>query len=436
MRQRSKTGALRGRLRVPGDKSVSHRAVMIALMAEGHSEIRGANLGADVLATAGLARALGARVDVTGSDAAAGRAEDTVVVVESPGLQALHEPPGVVDAGNSGTTMRIGAGICAGVAGVSVLTGDRSLSRRPMLRIVSPLRQMGATIDGRDHGNLPPLTIRGGNLTGIDHHSSVASAQVKTAVLFAGLAARGVTSVTEPSESRDHTERMLEMAGVEIRRDGTTVELHGGAKPSAMDWEVPGDPSAAMFLLVGAAITPGSEITVEGISLNPTRTGALDVLKRMGASIEVVETGAAAGDPVGDVSVSHSDLAGVEISPEEIPSLIDEIPALCVAAACASGATSISGAAELRVKESDRIATIAAGLRAMGTEVEERSDGMTIAGGTALRGARIDPKGDHRIAMAFAVAGLATPEKVTISDWSVVDTSFPNFADVLGRAAR
>ncbi len=415
-----------GTVKVPGDKSLSHRAVILAALAKGRSVVRGVNVGDDVLATAACIEALGAEVVVV--------RDRERIEITSPGFDALHEPAAVLECGNSGTSIRLLMGVVAGVPGCAVLTGDETLRRRPMLRIVSPLRQMGASIDGRDHGNLAPLTVRGADLVGIDIETSVASAQVKTAVLLAGLSASGVTTVTEPSLSRDHTERMLDAAGVEVTRTGLSVSVTGGARPEPFDWSIPGDPSGAMFLLVAGLTVPGSSVTVENVCLNPTRTAAFDVLREMGGTIEVEESGVSAGEPLGRVTASYSELGGVDIDEALVPSLIDEVPALLIAAGAATGTTTLRGAAELRVKESDRIDAMVTGLRSLGTTCEEFEDGIAVTGGSGFGGGEIDPRGDHRIAMAFAVAGLTAREKVRVSGWSCVDTSFPGFLDVLGEA--
>ncbi|MDQ3957331.1 MAG: 3-phosphoshikimate 1-carboxyvinyltransferase, partial [Actinomycetota bacterium] len=355
------------------------------------------------------------------------------VEVEGYGWAELREPEGVIDLGNSGTSMRTLLGVCSAIPGLSVLTGDASLRSRPMLRVAAPLRQMGASVYGRRHGELPPLVVRGGGLDGIDFELPVPSAQVKTALLLAGLAASGQTSVTEPSRSRDHTERMLEAAGVPVEVDGTTYSVSAG-EPGPREWDVPGDISSALYLLVAALLVPGSELTVTGVSLNPTRTAALDVLRRMGADIEVAEKETLSGEPRGDVTARASELAGAAIDPEEVPRLIDELPLLAVAASQADGETRIAGAAELRVKESDRIAAMVEGLKALGCRAAETPDGMVVEGRSEIAGGAIDSRGDHRVAMSFAVAGLLSSEGVRVSRWSCVDTSFPGFLDVLGRA--
>ena len=425
-RGRVSTRPLRGTARVPGDKSISHRALILSGLAAGRSTIAGSNRGADVTATARIMGALGVTI-------ARGEAEGQVNV-ESSGRRSLREPEGILDAGNSGTTLRTMLGVCAGIDGLCVVTGDESLRTRPMLRVVSPLRQMGAAIDGRAQGDLAPLAVRGGDLTGIDFESAIASAQVKTGVLLAGLAASGRTSVTEPALSRDHTERMLAASGVAVVRDGLSVAVEGGAEVEPLHWRVPGDPSAAMFLLVAAALVPGSDLVIEGIALNPTRTAGIEILRRMGADLAFEPTGEANGEPVGDVRVRTSPLQGISIGPAEVPALIDEIPALAIAAARADGETVITGASELRVKESDRIAATTRGLRILGADAEELPDGLVVRGPSAFGGGTVESYGDHRIAMAFAVAGLVATEVVTVREWSCVETSFPGFLETIERA--
>jgi 3-phosphoshikimate 1-carboxyvinyltransferase len=421
----SRTRPLAGEIRVPGDKSISHRALILGALADGRSTLAGLNLGDDVLATAAMLEAVGARCEVDKSKAR--------VIVDGCG-RGLKEPDDVLDAGNSGTGIRLMLGVCAGVTGLSVLTGDESVRRRPMLRVVAPLRQMGAIIDGRNHGDRAPLVIRGGELTGIDFESSVASAQVKTAVLLAGLRAEGRTSVAEPAPSRDHTERMLGARGVSVARTGTAVTVDGRAEIQPLDQIVPGDLSSAMFLIVAALLVPASDLTISGVGLNPTRAAALDVLRSMGGRIETEIHGERGGEPFGTVRVVASELHGVRVAPERIPSLIDEIPALAIAATRAEGDTLITGAGELRVKETDRISALAQGLDAIGARVAELPDGLEITGPSSLRGGDVDSHGDHRIAMAFAVAGLLSSSAVRVRGWSSVATSFPEFLDVLGRA--
>ena len=409
---------------MPGDKSISHRALMAATLAHGRSKITNLNVAADVVATGEILTAVGGVVEIDRNNAQA--------EVDGCGWDGLREPEPVLDAGNSGTTLRAMLGICAAIPGLSVLTGDASLRRRPMLRAVAPLRQMGASIDGRAHGDRAPLTVRGGPLTAVDVELPVASAQVKTAVLLAGLRAEGTTVVSEPAPSRDHTERMLSALGATLERDGLSVSIRGGGEIRPLDMAVPGDVSSAAFLIVAALLCPGSEIELTGVGLNPTRTGLLETLVDMGGSITWEATnGGDRTEPSGSVRVEHSRLTGREV--DVLPSLMDEVPILCVAATQAEGPTRIRGGSELRVKESDRIAAMADGLTKLGANVEPLPDGLVITGPTPLRGGDVDPRGDHRIALAFAIAGLISQDHVVVHGWSCVDTSFPEFLDVLGR---
>jgi 3-phosphoshikimate 1-carboxyvinyltransferase len=413
---------LRGRVRVPGDKGISHRALLFAALAEGRSHLSGLPGGDDVRRTRRALRALGVAVGGTG----------TAATVTGHGVESFTEPASVVDCGNSGTSMRLLTGLLAGRPFLTVLTGDRSLVTRPMGRVAEPLRAMGATIDGRADGTLAPLVVRGGALTGGAHALNVASAQVKTAIILAGLQADGATTVTEPAPSRDHTERMLAALGAPVRRlDERAVEVTRGA-PSPFELLVPGDPSSAAFWVVAAAITPGAEVTVEDIDLNPARIGFVDVLLRMGASITVEHTGETLGEPVGDLHVSGTVLHGTMVAGAEIPALIDEIPVLAIAAAFAEGVTEFRDAAELRVKESDRIATIAGMLDAFGIGAETASDSLSVRGGRPRPG-RVESHGDHRIAMAAAVAATALDGATTIDGWRSTGTSYPEFLADLAR---
>lgn len=412
---------LRGRLRIPGDKSISHRALMFAALADGSSTITNLATGADVAATARVLRQLGVEVVVD---------EGRVVVRASD----LVEADDVLDCENSGTTMRVFAGVISGRSFLSVLTGDASLRSRPMARIVEPLRAMGATIDGRDDATRAPLVIRGGPLHGLQYRLPVASAQVKSAILLAGMNASGSTEVVSPGVSRDHTERMLAALGVPVTVDGLAVTITRGA-PRAFELEVPGDPSSAAFFAVAAAITPGSEIVLEGVSCNPTRVGFVTVMKRMGADVELIATGEVCGEPVGELRVRSSDLNGTTIEGTEIPNVIDEIPAIAIAAAFAEGVTEVRDAAELVVKESNRIGTLHQELGKLGVGVEARADGLSIRGGRA-EPAAFSSHGDHRIAMAMAVAANAMGADSTVDDWPAVASSYPEFARDLARLTR
>lgn len=406
---------LRGRLRVPGCKGISHRALVFAAMAEGRSRITGLADGIDVASTVEALDLLGVRLKV---------AADGAVIVNATGADGLREPGSVLDCGNSGTTMRILAGLLAGRPFLSVLTGDESLSLRPMARVVRPLRAMGATVDGRAEGTLAPLTIRGGGLVGCAQELEVASGQVKTALVLAALQADGETTITEPAASRDHTERMLAALGAPVTRaDATTLHVRAGA-PEAFELEVPGDPSSAAFFVVAATIVPGSAIVLEGVSLNPGRIAYVDVLREMGARIGVRATGVRVGEPVGEIEVEAAPLHGTDIAGTE--AIIDELPVLAVAAAFAEGVTTVHGAAELAVKESNRIATLEQELTQLGIGVEARPDGLMVRGG-APRGAVLKSHDDHRVALAAAVAGLAADGATTVRGWPVVAISYPTF---------
>jgi len=418
----TQTGPLRGELIPPGDKSVTHRAIILASLANGVSEISGGLRSDDCQSTAKAFVAMGARVEECGGDR---------LRVTGCGVHGLREPDQVLEAGNSGTTMRLLAGVLAGQPYFSVLTGDRYLRKRPMGRVATPLRSMGATILGRDGGNFPPLAIRGARLTGINYASPIASAQVKSAILLAGLFATGRTTVTEPSLSRDHTERLLEGIGLPITREGLSVSLGQATAIPAVHLTIPGDFSAAAFFIVAALVVPGSEITIRGVGVNPTRTGLLDALAAMGARIEVDTPRNLSGEPVADLFVRCQELRGTEIGGGLIPRMVDEIPVFAVAAAVARGSTVIADAGELRVKEVDRLAALARELRRLGVDLDERPDGLVIRGGAVLSGAQCDSWGDHRTAMALAVAGLAAKGSTTISDPLCVSSSFPDFWEQL-----
>lgn len=411
--------SLRGRLRVPGDKSISHRYALLASLAGGRSTIAGYSTGADCRSTLRCLRALGVAVDETAETGGT-----STVAVEGRGLGALTPPAGVLDAGNSGTTMRLLAGILAGHPFAAVLTGDSSLRRRPMRRVVEPLERMGGRIDADD--GRPPLRIRGGGLEGIDWAPPLASAQVKSAVLLAGLHAAGVTRVREAAPTRDHTERALEAFGAPVARDGGAVAVAGGSPLRPLDLSVPGDPSAAAFWAVAAAVLPEADVTIEAVGLNPTRTAFLDVLRRAGADVETRVTDTAGGEPAGDVRIRPGPLRDVTITAPEVPALIDELPALAALAAHGP-CVDVSGAAELRHKESDRITALAAGLRALGVRVAERPDGFRAERDGTPPGGAADAAGDHRLAMAFAVAALAGAGPSEIAGAGVVDVSYPGF---------
>ncbi len=413
-------------MRVPGDKSISHRALILAALAAGNSRIEGLNTGADVSATVNAVRALGASCNLS--------RDHTQAQVKGWGYSGPSEAEDVIDAGNSGTTLRLLSGVCATIAGVSVLTGDASLRRRPMARVAHPLRRLGATVDGRRGGELPPLIVRGGNLRGAALETGVPSAQVKSALLLAALSAAGTTSVTEPSPSRDHTERLLAASGVELGHTQSTVTVAGGQCPAPLELRVPGDISSAIFLLLAATLIPGSDLTVVDVGLNPTRCGALEVLQQMGAELSVDVLGEECGEPIGKVRARASSLRGVEIGGDQIPSLIDEIPALAIAAAHAEGETIVTGASELRVKESDRIGALVEGLGVLGAQARPLPDGIIVSGPATWSGGVIDERGDHRIALAFALAGLASGKRVRIKHRGAAATSFPEFWDIVSQA--
>ncbi|MCC6134217.1 MAG: 3-phosphoshikimate 1-carboxyvinyltransferase [Candidatus Contendobacter sp.] len=418
-------GALHGQWRVPGDKSISHRAIMFGALAEGITTITGFLDGEDCLATINAFRAMG--VVIGGPDQ--GR-----VTVHGVGLHGLQAPAGPLDLGNSGTSMRLMSGILAGQAFDCVLTGDASLTGRPMRRITEPLTRMGARITTGERGTAP-LQIHGGQrLNGIDYPLPVASAQLKSGLLLAGLYAEGMTRITEPAPTRDHTERMLEGFGYPLQRDDErTVTISGGGRLTAATLDIPADLSSAAFFLVGASIAPGSDLLLEHVGVNPTRTGVIDILRLMGANIEIRNPRLAGGEPVADLRVRYAPLHGIRIPEALVPLAIDEFPALFIAAACAKGVTVLTGAAELRVKESDRIQVMADGLNALQIAAGGTADGIVIQGGT-LAGGAVNSHGDHRIAMSFAMAALRASGPIRIHDCANVNTSFPGFAD-LARSA-
>ena len=421
---------LEGELRLPGDKSISHRALMLALLAHGESPISGAGDGADVRSTASIVRALGAEVD---SSPAQGGAGNVDYVVLSDGAGAIRQPAGVLDCGNSGTSMRLFAGILAGQPFASTLDGDASLRGRPMARVIDPLQAMGASVVGSD--GRPPLAIRGASpLRPVEWSTPVPSAQVKSAILLAGLGAAGTTTVRESIATRDHTERMLRYRGVPVRSipaaDGQApgVEIDGGHQVRVVGERVPGDISSAAFWLVAASIHADADVRLQGVGVNPTRRGAVDLLRRMGASIEERgEPDDGVGEPIADVEARSSDLEAIELTPADTTAAIDEIPVLCLAATQARGRSVIRGAGELRHKESDRIAGIVAGLGALGARIEAAGDDIVIEGPTPLRGAVVDSLGDHRLALTFAIAGLVAEGQTTILDAGCVSISYPTF---------
>ncbi len=417
-------GNLSGDIRVPGDKSISHRSIMFGSIAEGTSRISGFLEGEDSLNTLRAFRAMG--VNIEGPDN--GR-----VVIHGVGMRGLKKPEQPLDLGNSGTSMRLLAGLLSGQAFEVTLTGDASLSKRPMERVTKPLQRMGAQVDTTTGGR-PPLTIAGGrDLYGIDYDLPMASAQVKSCVLLAGLYADGKTCVTEPAPTRDHTERMLNAFGCPVDKSGSTACLQGPASLTACDIDVPADISSSAFFMVGASIAAGSDIVLQHVGINPTRTGVIDILRLMGADIELLNSSEAGGEPVADIRVRSAPLRGIHVPEELVPLAIDEFPVIFVAAACAEGETIISGAEELRVKESDRIQVMADGLQALGVNAQATADGMIIQGGS-INGGRVHSRDDHRIAMAFSMAALRAADAITIDECDNVTTSFPRFAELAATA--
>ena len=416
----SPAARLAGRVRVPGDKSISHRYALLAALSEGLSELQHFSPGADCHSTLACLRGLGVAIDVTG----------TTVRIEGRGLQGFGPPTGPLDAGNSGTTMRMLAGILSAQPFVSTLVGDASLSRRPMRRVMAPLGEMGARIDATD--GHAPLTIHGGALHAIHFRPTVPSAQVKSAVLLAGLHTPGRTAVTEPTQTRDHTERALAAFGFEVETDGLTVSVAGGQRGRGQSLPVPGDFSSAAFWLVAAAATPGASVTVDGVGLNPSRTGLLPLLQRFGARVEVTQVSTAAGEPWGTVTVTGDTQGHLEVGPDEVPGVIDELPAIGALAAC-RGTVTVRGAAELRVKESDRITTLVQGFRGLGIEADEHDDGYTIRGTGPARGGIAHANDDHRMAMAFALAALTCNAPSRIDGAESVAISYPGFFDTLAQ---
>ncbi|PJJ99559.1 3-phosphoshikimate 1-carboxyvinyltransferase [Lysobacteraceae bacterium NML91-0213] len=415
---------LRGTLDIPGDKSVSHRAIMLASLADGTSRIDGFLEGEDARATERIFRQLGVSIEVPQAGSR---------IVHGVGIDGLCPSAAALDCGNAGTAMRLLAGLLAGQTFDSLLVGDASLSKRPMHRVTVPLSRMGARIDTGD-GGVPPLQVRGGRpLQGIEYTADIASAQVKSALLLAGLFAKGTTTVIEPQPTRDYTERMLAAFDWPITFSPGRASVPGGHRLRATDVHVPADFSSAAFFIVAATLVPGSELRLRRVGMNPRRTGLLHVLRLMGADLTVETSQEQGGEPVADLVVRHAPLQGIEVPVEHVADMIDEFPALFIAAACARGVTRVRGAAELRVKESDRIATVAAGLRNLGIRVDEAPDGARIHGGR-LQGGRIDSHGDHRVAMAFAVAAQCARDVVLIDDVANVATSFPGFVE-LGQAA-
>jgi 3-phosphoshikimate 1-carboxyvinyltransferase len=419
-------GALVGHIAVPGDKSISHRAVLIGALCDGETRVRGFGVSGDTLATVGAVRALGVDVEQ----------DDDELTVHGVGLRGLRAPDGPLDCGNAGTAMRLLIGILAGQKGTFELTGDASLSQRPMERVAEPIRRMGAKVETTD--GHAPVTVTGSDaLRGIEYRLPVASAQVKSALLLAGLSADGATTVIEPAPTRDHTELMLDAAGARVRRRPASVTIEPAARLRLAEVDVPGDFSAAAPFVVAATLLPGSELTIHDLGLNPRRTGLLDVLERMGARISVFNRRKAAGEWIGDLEVRASMLTGTEIAADEVPRLVDELPLFALVAALARGESKVAGAQELRVKETDRIETVTDGLRRLGVRIRSSDDGFTVRGVPSRpNGGRMTAAGDHRIAMLGAVAGLVSREGVEVGDAEAVAISFPGFFDLLESVSR
>ena len=412
---------LRGDITVPGDKSIAHRAVIFGSIAKGRTRIFNLSGGDDNSRTVKAFRQMGVEI---GRDADA-------LCIEGQGWEGLHDSGQAIDCGNSGTTMRLMSGLLSGRPFHSVLDGDGSLRQRPMQRVIDPLSQMGARIQSKSGDGLAPLEIDGGGLKAIDYRMPIASAQVKSAILLAALQADGMTTVVEPQASRDHTEVMIRGFGGMVHSDGANISLQGGQSLIGQDVRIPGDISSAAFFMVAAALIPGSDVTIRNVGCNPTRDGIVEILQRMGAAIEVFNERAAAGERVADFRVTGSDLKAVEVGPELVARTIDEYPILAIAAALAQGTTTFADVRELRFKESDRIAAMSEGLRALGVTVDEHDDRMTIHGGAQMQGGAVRSFADHRIAMSFAVAGLVSAAGVAIDDERCADISFPTFFDLL-----
>lgn len=416
----NKVNKIKGKISVPGDKSISHRAIMLASLSKGRSVIDGFLFGDDCLSTISCFRNLGISIKI----------QNEQIEVEGKGLHGLSEPEDILDAGNSGTTMRLMTGILAGQSFLSIITGDDSLRKRPMERISFPLKQMGASINGRLSGRLAPLVIEGRKLTGINYSLPVSSAQIKSAILLAGLYAEGETTIYEDVKSRDHTERMLESFGVSIVEDNGKVTIKS-SELTGQKITVPGDISSAAFFMAAAAAIPGSNLVIEGVGINRTRSGIIDVLKEMGAKIHIENIHKSGGEEVGDIHIEGKGLKGINITKEIVPRLIDEIPVIAVIAAKAEGTTTITGAEELKVKETNRISTMVSEMRKVGIQVNELTDGMEIVGGDKILGGTVESHGDHRVAMAMAICGLLSEEPIKILGNECMNISFPNFEEIL-----
>lgn len=417
--------SVRGEIVVPGDKSISHRSIMLGAIANGVTTVRGFLRGEDNMSTMHAFRAMGVAIDDDGE----------TIRIKGCGLHGLKEPGDVLDCGNSGTTIRLITGLLSGQSFFSVVTGDQYLRKRPMKRVVEPLSRMGARISGRSGGTLAPLAINGGSLKGIDYQSPVSSAQIKSSLMLAGLYADGATTISEPSLSRDHSERMFRLFGASLVINGNGVTVNGGVELTSQEVTVPGDISSAAFFMVAALITPNSELLIKNVGVNPSRTGVIDILQEMGGDIQLLDRREVSGEPVADILVRSSRLKGIAISGGVVPRAIDEFPVVCVAAARAEGVTTIRDAKELRVKETDRITAMADNLRKLGVTIAEVEDGMDITGSEQLLGGTIDSCGDHRIAMSFSVAALVASGAITVTDIACVATSFPTFFPLLEKVA-
>lgn len=413
---------LQGQITIPGDKSISHRSIMFGAIAEGKTTVTNFLTGDDCLSTIACFRKLGVKIEL----------DEEKVIVYGQGLDGLVEPKDILDVGNSGTTIRLMLGILAGRPFFSTLIGDDSIGKRPMTRVTKPLRSLGADIDGRNGGEYTPISVRGGNLEGMEYQLPVASAQVKSSILLAGLQANGKTKVIEPSKTRDHTERMIKHFGGEVEVDGLSITVQGGQALKAADVHVPGDISSAAFFLVAGAIVPNSEIMLKNVGLNPTRTGILDVLEAMGADFEIVNE-KESFEPVGDIIIRTSSLKGITIGGDTIPRLIDEIPVIALLATQAEGTTIIKDAEELKVKETNRIDTVVNELKKLGANIEATDDGMIIHGKTTLSGGSVNSHGDHRIGMMLAIAALICKEETTLENQEAISVSYPNFFSHLNR---
>lgn len=414
----TKVKSLTGQINVPGDKSISHRSVMFGAIAEGKTTVSNFLLGEDCFSTISCFKALGVNIETE---------DPNKIVIHGKGLEGLTEPQEILDVGNSGTTIRLMMGILSGRPFFSVLKGDQSIGKRPMTRVTKPLTQMGAVIDGREKGAFTPLSVRGGNLKGIEYVLPVASAQVKSSILFAGLQAEGSTTVYEPSKTRDHTERMIRQFGGEVTSDGLSVTVKGGQSLHGTDVHVPGDISSAAFFLVAGAIIPDSKITLKNVGLNPTRTGIIEVMKAMGADLEIINEQQDVFEPVGDLVIRSSSLKGTVIEGDIIPKLIDEIPIIALLATQAEGTTIIRDAQELKVKETNRIDTVVGELLKLGARIEATDDGMIVHGKSSLQGGVVNSHGDHRIGMMLAIAALLSEQNVFLENPEAIAISYPEF---------